>query len=96
VRTDHDGEKPFRVDGLAPGYAHSTIRTSVVASLHADDVLFSRSSACDFDGSFDGFRTRVPEEKGVKGGVWHHRDQLFNEAEIWLMECNAALFDIQR
>lgn len=55
METNHDGEEPRGIDGLAPRHAHGTVRAAMVASLHADDVLLPACGARHFDGCLDGF-----------------------------------------
>lgn len=63
----------------------------MIRSLNNDDVLLARGLTCEFDGRFDGFGARVPEEEGVETWVRHHRQQLVDQPEIRFTEADVYL-----
>lgn len=92
----HDGERPFAVSRLALRDGHRAVRAAVIRALHRDDVLAARDGARHLDGRLDGLAARVPEEERVERGVWHHREQLLDEAEVRLVERDATLHNAKR
>jgi hypothetical protein len=67
----------------------------MIRALHTNDILTLRQLSGHFDRGFYCFGSRIPEEKGIKGGVRHNWDQAFNKSEIWLMQSDAALFTVK-
>lgn len=63
----------------------------MVPTLHRNDVWPACDYAGHFDSAFDGLRAGVPEEERVEGFVGHDGDELFDELEIGLVECDTAL-----
>lgn len=52
---------------------NSHINKQLVFTLHGNNVLSSGGCSGQLNGSLYCFRTRVPEEEGIKGRVRHNR-----------------------
>ena len=70
------------IDRLAAGHCRGSSRTTVVRSLHHDNIGLPCVRACDLDTGLDSFGARVPQEKCVERGVRHDREQLFDQLNL--------------
>ncbi len=61
------------------------------STLHCDDVLLPRDASRHLQRGLNRLGARVHEKEGVEGGMGHDREQTFDEAQIRLMICDAAL-----
>jgi hypothetical protein len=60
MRAYHEGSETFSVDSLGLCHGHGTESSTVVRSLHDNDVLLVGRVTSKLDGSFNSFGSRVP------------------------------------
>lgn len=92
-RTHHERPSPLGVDRLALRDRHGAVGPPVVRALHADDVLPPRDLPRHLERALDRLGAAVPEEERVERGVGHDREEALDEAEVGLVQCDAALYD---
>jgi hypothetical protein len=94
-RTHHEWRKAISVDGLALRNSHSTEGSSMIRTLHRDDILLASDTAHHLERSLNSFGARIYEEERVERRVWHDWKQTFYKAQIRLMVCDATLNAVQ-
>lgn len=91
LSTHHQRPSALEKRSLGSGQSGSTAGSTVVSTLHDDNVVSLRVRPRHLDGGFDRFGTRVPKEKRVKRRVGHHCEQRFDELNVWLGKSDSAL-----
>lgn len=61
-------------------------------TLQRNNVLATGCDLGHFYRGFDSLRTRVHEKERVERRVWHEREELLNELQVWWMKRDAALY----
>lgn len=89
--TGHERTVAFTVDGLGASESSSGGSSTVVRSLHNNDVLLLGSSTSELDSSLDSFGTGVPEKDGVKGRVGKDREEVLDELDLSCREADVDL-----